>query len=61
MNYKTLILLISTFLGVSFGGYLVYEQKGKLETTDFVVLGITLIFGLSLIFYLIKKAKASDN
>ncbi len=55
MRNKTLILVISTFLGVSFAGYILYEQKGSLRITDFLVLGVTLAFGLSLTFFMTKQ------
>ena len=51
------IMAVGIILGISFATYILYDQKGYLGTTEYFVLGITLLLGIIISAVVIKIAK----
>jgi len=53
-NKRIGLIIVSTILGICFAAYLLYEQRGVLGRTEYIVLGITLSIALTISVTVIK-------
>lgn len=53
-NKRIGLIIISIVLGICFAAYLLYEQKGELGRTEYIVLGLTLSIAIAISLTVIK-------
>ena len=53
-NKRLKLIAFSIALGICLAAYLIYEQKGQLESKEFITLGITLLLAIIITLVMIK-------